>query len=249
MGENLRIYTKRNLKHGFFEKFLYNFSVTKQIITANIILFILFTTLLTINSGFIDYIALKPSDVAGGKYLWTFATSMFMHAPAALIFPFSLLSFHLLINMFVLISLGSFCEKIIGRKRFLWFYIIAGLVSGAVFVLLSVFFANFPFWEKVFGSPEIAGVGASGAIFAVAGLLMVLIPKLKFTVIFFPFFSLPAYVMIPLVLFATWGVSAASGLPVGNTAHFGGFLTGVIYGVYLRKKYSKKIKILNRYIG
>lgn len=50
------------------------------------------------------------------------------------------------------------------------------------------------------------------------------------------------------MLFATWFVSAGAGWPVGNTAHFGGFLAGIFYGLYLKKKYSKKIKMLNRMI-
>ena len=32
--------------------------------------------------------------------------------------------FHLFINMFVLFSMGGLCERIIGRKRFFWFYLI-----------------------------------------------------------------------------------------------------------------------------
>ena len=124
----------------------------------------------------------------------------------------------------------------------------SGLFAGIVFVLLAGYFGNTELGARIFGSPDIAGVGASGAIFAIAGLFMILLPKLKFTIIFFPFFSLSAYIMIPLVLFATWLVSAGTGLPVGNTAHFGGFLIGVIYGFYLRSKYSNKVARLNRMI-
>jgi len=72
---------------------------------------------------------------------------------------------------------------------------------------------------------------------------------MTFSIIFLPFFSLPAYVMIPLVLFATWLVSAGTGFPIGNTAHFGGFLAGLSYGLYLKKKYSRKVRLLNKYIN
>jgi membrane associated rhomboid family serine protease len=215
------------------------------LILANVAFFIVaMIFILVYGEGAFDYIALKPVDVIQGKYLWTFLTSMFMHAPGALVF----FSFHLFINMFVLFSLGSFCEKIIGRKRFFWFYIISGLVAGGLFVLLAGLYGETEFGAAVFGSPLMPAVGASGAIFAIAGLFMILLPKLRFSIIFFPFFSLPAYVMIPLVLFLTWGVSAGTGLPVGNTAHFGGFMSGVIYGLYLRKKYSRKVARLNRMI-
>jgi membrane associated rhomboid family serine protease len=51
--------------------------------------------------------------------------------------------------------------------------------------------------------------------------------------------------MIPLVLFVTWLVSSGTGLLIGNVAHFGGFLVGVIYGLYLKNKYPKKTKMIS----
>ena len=237
MARNLRIYTRKNLRSRKLGSFNL-LSITNWLIIANVIFFIIGTGLLMFNEENINHLSLKPSDVLQGEYLWTFITSIFMHAGA----------FHLFVNMFVLFSLGNFCEKIIGRKRFFWFYIISGLLAGAVFVLLSGFFGNTELGAKIFESPDLPGVGASGAIFAIAGLFMVLLPKLKFTIIFFPFFSLPAYIMIPVVLFATWIVSAGTGLPIGNSAHFGGFLAGVIYGSYLRNKYYRKVMALNMMI-
>ena len=236
MQNNLRGYTRRNLKKKY--SFFSSWSVTTWLILINVVFFIIGAGFWLIDDNNVKYIALKPSDILQGKYFWTFLTSMFMHGGF----------FHLAVNMFVLFSLGSFCEQILGRKRFFWFYLLSGLFAGIVFVLLAGFFGNTELGVRIFGSPDIAGVGASGAIFAIAGLFMILLPKLKFTIIFFPFFSLSAYIMIPLVLFATWLVSAGTGLPVGNTAHFGGFLLGVIYGFYLRSKYSNKVARLNRMI-
>jgi len=99
----------------------------------------------------------------------------------------------------------------------------------------------------VFGSPGEYMVGASGAIFAIAGLFVLILPKLKFTIIFLPFFSLPAYIMVPAVLIITWIVSIAAGWNIGNVAHFGGFIAGVLYGYYLRLRYRRKIEMLERY--
>ena len=235
MKTNLRRYTKKNIKRFSLPEF----NVTTWLIIINIIFFVIAFPLILYNVDYSKYIALQPNYILQGKYLWTFVTSMFMHGGIA----------HLLVNMFVLFSLGGFCERIIGKKRFFWFYIISGLLAGVAFVLLSGFLGNTDLGAKIFGSPLIAGVGASGAIFAIAGLFVILTPKLKFSIIFIPFFSLPAYIMIPLVLFATWLVSAGTGLPIGNTAHFGGFLVGIIYGVYLRKKYPRKIQLLNQHIN
>ncbi len=223
-----------------------NYSATSILIWINIIFFILFTLLMFIIPNFLDYVSLKPDFFMKGKYLWTLLTHMFMHAPGAIL-PF--LSFHLFINMFVLFSLGRMMEKIIGKKRFLWFYLISGLFAGLLFIFLSFYFGNTDLGSRIFGSPLMSAVGASGAIFAIAGLFMMLTPKIRFMIIFLPFFSLPAYLMIPLVLFGTWLVSSSTGFPIGNTAHFGGFLSGVIYGLYLRKKYPRKTQMLSRYFA
>jgi hypothetical protein len=182
------------------------------------------------------YFALKPESILQGKYLWTLVTHMFAHGGL----------FHLSINMIVLFSLGGLSERIIGRKRFFWFYIVAGLFAGVLSVLLAGFFGNSEWEARIFGSPDIFMVGASGAIFAIAGLFVVLLPRLKFMIIFLPFFSFPAYVMVPAVLFLTWGLSILFNWPIGNVAHFGGFLVGIGYGYYLRRKYKRKVQMLQR---
>lgn len=238
----LRRQTLRNARGNWF----FRLSMTNKLILINIVFFVLAVLLMIVlGEGIFDYIALKPDDVMKGKCLWTFLTSMFMHAPGVI--PF--ISAHLLINMFVLFSLGNLCEKIIGRKRFLWFYLVSGLIAGIMFVVLAYFFGTTELGERVFGSPSMAAVGASGAIFAIAGLFMILTPKLRFMIIFLPFFSLPAYIMIPLVLFVTWIVSSSVGVGIGNTAHLGGFLAGVVYGLYLRNKYKRKTKLIAKYFA
>lgn len=218
-----------------------NLSVTNWLILTNIIFFIFVILESLFFKDFLNYVALKPYSIMQGKNLWTLVTSMFMHGGF----------FHLFINMFVLFSLGNLCEKIIGRKRFLVFYLLAGLFAGIVFVLFAYFFgsSNAGLAERIFGSPLSLAVGASGAIFAIAGLFMILTPRLRFMIIFLPFFSLPAYIMIPLVLFVTWIVSSSVGIGIGNTAHFGGFLVGVFYGVYLKYKYKRKTRLIARYFS
>jgi membrane associated rhomboid family serine protease len=186
----------------------------------------------------IDYVALNPSRVIAGAFLWTLVTHIFFHGGF----------FHLFVNMMALFSIGSLCERIIGKKRFIVFYILAGLFAGIVAVLFSGLF-GYGFGENIFGSPNVVMVGASGALFAIAGLFVMLLPKLRFGILFIPFFSLPAYIMVPLVLFLVWGLSIFAGLPIGNSAHFGGFLAGIGYGLYLKTKYRKKVMVLQRYFG
>ncbi len=236
----LRKYTRRNI-HSWTNKFS-NLSITTWLIIINVAFFIITFPLIIINENLVAYLALQPTNFFNGQFLWTLITSMFMHGGI----------FHLIVNMFVLFSLGSLSEKIIGKKRYLWFYIISGIIAGLVFIFLAYFFGSTnpeSMGARLFGSPLSFAVGASGAIFAIAGLFMVLTPNLRFTIIFFPFFSLPAYIMIPLVLFGTWIVSYYAQFGIGNTAHFGGFLAGVIYGLYLRKKYKRKTKMISKYFS
>ena len=228
---------RRHRGSGFFE----NLSLTGWLILINVVFFIGafllgFNSFVPCSESACEYIAIQPNNFLLKGYLWTALTSMFMHGSF----------FHLMVNMFVLFSLGGLCEKIIGRVRFFWFYILSGLFAGLIFVILAYLSGGNGAGEAILGSPTTYAVGASGAIFAIAGLFVMLTPKLKFMIIFLPFFSLPAYVMVPLVLFLTWIVSSATGFPIGNTAHFGGFLAGILYGAYLKKRYSKKVKMISQ---
>ena len=249
-------YYKINKKRNILER-ASNLSVTTWIIIITVLISVICFLITFFNpvsiaqvrnplslndSPFLDYIALKPANILQGKFLWTLILHIFVHGGLT----------HLLINMFVLYSLGRLTERIIGRKRFFWFYVLSGIFAGILSVLLSGLFGSTGLGQIIFGSPAIFMVGASGAIFAIAGLYVVLLPRLRFMIIFLPFFSLPAYIMIPLMLFGFWiftiALGAATGffIPVGNVAHFGGFLAGIIYGSYLKSKYKNKIHMLQK---
>jgi membrane associated rhomboid family serine protease len=206
-----------------------NAGVTFWIVVANFLLFIVFLILLKINEGFIDYIALKPRNILAGKYVWTIVTSMFAHAGF----------FHLFANMVSLIFLGGFLERIIGKKRFAAIYFISGIVASAFFILFSLLIKS---------ELNAYAVGASGAIFGIAGVVMLLTPKLK--VFIFPIpVAMPIYIALLIALFGLWLISWAAGLPIGNTAHLGGFVAGIAYGIFLRIKYRKKVLLINKYLG
>lgn len=220
---NYRRYTRRRLSGG--SRFFLNSSVTNLIVLINVVVFVASFILIFKNQNFFEYIALKPANIFQGKYLWTLITSTFMHANLT----------HLFVNMISLLFIGNFLEKIIGRKRFFWFYLISGLIASFVFVLLALIFPN---------ELDVFAVGASGAIFGLGGLLMILTPNLPVLV----FFIIPMkmWKAMLVLLFGLWAVSLLAGLPIGNTAHFGGFIAGLIYGLYLKKKYKRKVMILNK---
>jgi membrane associated rhomboid family serine protease len=147
--------------------------------------------------------------------------------------------FHLFANMASLMFSGNFIEKIIGKKRFLWFYLSAGIFSGALFVLTSFLF-NFEMNSYA--------VGASGALFGLVGLLMILTPNLPVYMMFIPI-PIKMKFAAPAMLILLWIISYVGDIPIGNIAHFGGLIVGVIYGFYLKKKYKNKTRNLNQFFS
>lgn len=275
------VYRVQNRKRGLFR-----FNVVLILILVNVVLF--FATMIAISifgeEKIFDLFALKPSYLISGKNLWALVTSMFMHVNLA----------HLFFNMISLFFVGTLLEKIVGKKRFLFFYIASGLFAGLFFALLAGFFGS-GILEKIFGDPSISGVGASGAIFGLIGVLAVLIPRKKIYLIggpliaivlqtifqslfpenaflnilslivsvyiFFsifaifsfnpflrkiavpielPFWLVPIIAIVPLFI-----VGFFIPLPIGNTAHAGGLIAGLVYGFYLKTKFKNKAK----YIG
>jgi membrane associated rhomboid family serine protease len=208
------------------KSFFSGISITLILVLINVVAFILFFILTKINPNFIDFIAIKPGSILQGKYLWTFLTSMFMHANFL----------HIFANMFSLFFIGSLVERILGRRRYFWFYLFSGLFAGLLFVLSALVFVN---------EINFYAVGASGAIFGLLGLLMIVTPNLPVYLMFIPIPVKMKYAA-PGMLIILWFISIAGNLSVGNTAHLGGFVIGVIYGIYLRQKYKKKTSYISR---
>jgi len=218
-----RIYPKK--KRGFS----LNLSVNTTLILINILAFVIFTILISSGVIAMDYIAIKPENILSGKYLWTFLTSMFMHAGF----------FHLFVNMLSLFFVGSLVEKILGRRRYICFYLLAGLFASLLFVVLSLAFSS---------DFSTYAVGASGALFGLVGMLMLMTPNLPVYVMFIPIPIKMKYAA-PGLLIVLWLISLAANVGIGNTAHLGGLLAGLIYGVYLRRRFPNKVKAIGRHFS
>jgi len=221
-----QVYPKR--KNNFVERFS-NFSLTTQLIIVNIFCFILFFILISTNILSWDYIAINPSNILNGLYLWTFLTSMFMHGGF----------FHLFVNMLSLFFVGTLIERILGKKRFFWFYVLAGLFSGLLFVVSPYLFPQ---------DLNTYAVGASGALFGLVGLLVLLTPNLPVYIMFIPIPIKMKYAAFGMLILL-WVISIAGGLPIGNVAHFGGLIFGLIYGFVLLKKFPNKIRKIRRHFS
>lgn len=203
------------------------FSITNWLIVVNIFAFV---SILPFNRL---YFGLQPRAFLDGKCLWRLITYMFIH------FNW----WHLAGNMFVLFILGSPCERIIGRKKYLLSYLISGVIAGLTLVISAHFFGSIYLKSlafKIFSSPLNFAIGSSGAVFGLGALLMTLIPRLKFTIIIAPFFRVSVCLWIPSLLFGIWFISLYADIPVANTAHLGGFLSGLGFGFYFRYRLKSK---------
>ena len=139
---------------------------------------------------------------------WTILTSMFVHGGFL----------HIFANMLTLYFFGSYLSRLVGNTKFLIVYFAGGILGGILFMLLA--------------SPFSVAIGASGAVFALAGALVLMRPKLP--VIIFP---IPA--PIPLWVAVIGGFLILSFLPNSNIAwqaHLGGLVLGLIAGYIFRKK-------------
>lgn len=137
---------------------------------------------------------------------WTMITNMFLHAGF----------WHFFTNMLTLFFFGNYLIRLIGNRYFFIIYFLAGLLGNVFYLWL--------------GEPISLAIGASGAVFGIAGALTMLRPKLKV-------FIFPIPVPIPLWI-AVLGVgvflSFSSG--VAWEAHLGGLLLGLGAGYLFRRQ-------------
>jgi rhomboid protease GluP len=145
--------------------------------------------------------AMNRAEVLKGEW-WRLISSGFMHANAE----------HLVGNLFILLILGMACEHAFGRGPFLFLYVTA-CAAGSLLAMAS-------------GSPT---VGASGAIFGLAGALIVMI-RLHRT-------KLEIHDHRVAIVLAVWalytlGLGAFDPI-VSNYAHLGGLLGGSVLGFFL----------------
>jgi membrane associated rhomboid family serine protease len=179
-------------KRSLFSAWLSDFSITGWLILVTVIASILQWILSSVLG--IDIInnlfALQANNIFNNGHYWTLLTSMFMHVGPL----------HLFVNMFSLFFIGRFLETLIGRKRFFWMYIFSGIFAGLFFAGLSYLFGENALGARIFGSPEDFAVGASGAIFAIAGVLALLTPKNRVYLIAGPLIAIILQAIIAIVV-------------------------------------------------
>ena len=95
---------------------------------------------------------------------WRFITPMFVHLDIL----------HLVMNMFSLLILGPFVEKLYGSAKFVVFYVVTG-VAGVMgsYLALRPSLARGLLGSFIFKSVDAPSAGASGALFGLVGVLFV----------------------------------------------------------------------------
>lgn len=165
--------------------------------------------------------------------LWRFVTPMFVHINLI----------HLFVNMYSLLMVGPFVEKLYGQTRFVVFWIVTG-IAGVVASYLTVQpqLANGAFARFIFKGVDLPSAGASGALFGLVGVLFVFGIKFRREL---PEGFKRAFGtgMLPIILINLFIGFVGRGF-IDNAAHLGGLLSGAALALafdYKRPGVSQRV--------
>lgn len=197
--------------------------IVKIILYINILIFLLWILFGQSDQNFmVENFLISWTQILKGRY-WTLLTSVFSHA----------MFFHLFLNMYILYGFGTLVEKALGSKRFLFFYLVAGILASLCHAIVSAY---------LLGEPETFALGASGAVSGVIVLFSLLFPREK--IFIFGLIPIPAiWGMLLVIGLDLWGLifqSTGGDLPIGYGAHLGGALIGIIYFFSFKNHRIKK---------
>jgi rhomboid protease GluP len=136
---------------------------------------------------------------------WRLLTNIFEHGGL----------FHIAFNMWCLWNLGQLCESLYGRATYAAIYLICGVGASLASATLH---------------PYVPSVGASGAIFGLAGALIAAFKLGEFSV---PRSALSG-TLRSLGAFVVYNLIFGAVIPgIDNAAHIGGLITGLIVGALI----------------
>jgi membrane associated rhomboid family serine protease len=177
-----------------------NLSVLWFLIALNVVIFVITFA----RPEIILFLGLTPARLA--QQPWTIISSIFVHASI----------WHILFNMLALYFLGSFLIRAAGERSFLAVFLLGGLAGNLLFILLA--------------NPFTTGVGASGGIFALAGALAVIVPRVPVFIFFIPI-PMPLWIAVIILLGLSFLFSN-----IAWQAHLGGLLLGLVAGFIFRRR-------------
>lgn len=154
------------------------------------------------NAGVVtDALVLSPGLIASGEW-YRLLSPMIIHG--------SIL--HVGLNSYVLYIFGPNVEQAFGTARFVVMYIAAGFMGSALSFAIP---------------PDQGSLGSSGAVFGIAGVLLVFLYKRRRETFINQYLrNIVFFIVANLVL----GLTILSGV-VDNWAHIGGLIGGVLLGI------------------
>jgi len=202
-------------------------AVTAVLIALNALMFVLE---LAGGEPFVSRWSVTPAEIVAGHHWITILTAMFMHGSWS----------HIIGNMIFLWAFGPEVEDLMGRGRYLAFYLLGGLVAALAQVAAAA-------------DSTVPNLGASGAIAAVMGAFLVTFPqdRIRSLLVIFVFVRIayiPAVLLIgvwALIQFLSLGAISQqpSGGGVAYAAHVGGFIFGaVVARLFARRGAQPKLE-------
>lgn len=178
----------------------------------------------------LHYLCMPAEAVQLLKQPWGLFTSMFLHEGF----------FHVLNNLIFLYIFGAIVGDLIGDRRILPLYLLGGLTGNLLF-LGSGFLLDY-------GVPY--ALGASGAVMALAGAVLILAPDYRIMLLLLGEVKIK-YVVLVMVLLDLIGIADNMNTG-GHVAHIGGFVMGCWFVYRLRdgKDWADPInRVLDRLQG
>lgn len=176
----------------------------------------------------IEWLGLIPGYVLQKGCIWQLFTYIFLH---------SLDVSHILLNLLMTWFLGSELERLWGWRRFLFYYLGSG-VGAALFYTLTVFL-----WHTFLGGTLgliTPVIGASGSVFGLILAYGILFSdRTIYFMLLFPM-KVKAFVLIlagvEILSLLAHGVGGSG---VANLAHLGGFISGYLLLLWLKRNKKK----------
>ena len=174
----------------------------------------------------------NATDLTVGGQWYRLVTATFVHVGII----------HLATNMWCLYNLGLLGEPLLGRWGLVVTYVLTGVAGNLLSLLVNIVTRN------VSG----VGAGASGAVFGIAGILIVLLSNKKLPIAASELQRLRRSVIqfAGLNLVIGLGTAFSNVIHIDNMAHIGGFLSGLALGPPLvprmtsgRKRYLSRQKL------
>jgi len=159
--------------------------------------------------------------LVGGEW-WRIVTAMFVHVGLL----------HLATNMWCLWNLGLLAEPLMGSVGVFAVYILTGAAGNLLSTLVNWLTPIHEAGTVVFP----VGAGASGAVFGIAGALIILLKSPRLPVPAFELKKLRRSVIYFAAINLVLGLSISggtrvfgSGISIDNMAHLGGFSCGLLF--------------------